>query len=58
MLKQFRKQNKLSVEEISKIIGVGKHTYYKVESGVRNPTYEFMRKFKQKFGVNVDEVFF
>ena len=46
-LKQFRKKENLSVEEISKEIGVNKHTYYKIESGVRKPTYDFMRKFKE-----------
>ena len=44
--------------EISKEIGVNKHTYYKIESGVRKPTYEFMRKFKRRFGVSIDEMFF
>ncbi len=57
-LKQFRKSENLSVDEISKEIGVNKHTYYKIESGVRKPTYEFMDKFKQRFGVSIDEMFF
>lgn len=58
MLKQFRKEKNLSVEEISKEIGVNKYTYYKIESGERKPTYEFMRKFKQRYGVSIDEMFF
>ena len=49
---------KLSVEQIANEIGVNKHTYYKIESGVRKPTYSFMRKFKQRFGVSIDEMFF
>ena len=57
-LRQFRNLKKLSVDEISKEIGVNKHTYYKIENGVRKPTYEFIKKFKQSFGVNVDEIFF
>ena len=57
-LKQFRNSENLSVDEISKEIGVNKHTYYKIESGVRKPTYEFMEKFKQRFGVSIDEMFF
>ena len=58
MLKQFRKENNLSVDEISKEIGVNKHTYYKIESGVRKPTYEFMKRFKRRFRVSIDEMFF
>ena len=58
MLKQFRKEKNLSVEEISKEIEVNKYTYYKIESGERKPTYEFMRKFKQRYGVSIDEMFF
>lgn len=58
MLKQFRESNKLSVKDIAKEIGVNKYTYYKIESGERKPTYEFMRKFKQRYGVNIDEMFF
>ena len=57
-LKQFRKSMNLSVDEISKEMGVNKHTYYKIESGVRKPTYEFMWMFKSVFGVSVDELFF
>ena len=57
-LKQFRKEENLSVDEISKITGINKHTYYKIESGARKPTYEFMKKFKQSFGVGIDEMFF
>lgn len=57
-LKQFRKAENLSVDEISKEIGVNKHTYYKIESGARKPTYEFMKKLKGRFGVSIDEMFF
>lgn len=57
-VKQFRKCMNLSVDEISKELGVNKHTYYKIESGVRNPTYEFMWMFKGVFGVSIDEMFF
>lgn len=58
-LKEFRKSRKLNHKEMAKEIGVSASYYYKIESGYRNPSYEFLMKLKERFpDVNIDEMFF
>jgi transcriptional regulator with XRE-family HTH domain len=57
-LKQFRENLNKSPKEMSSSMGVSKSYYYKVESGLREPSYGFIKKFKQAFKVSVDEIFF
>ena len=58
-LKQFRKSLNLQQKEIAKEIGVSASFYYKIESGQRNPSFEFLRLLKDKFPcVDIDEMFF
>jgi len=57
-LQTFRKEKKLTVRDISLQLEISESYYYKIESGIRKPTYEFIRKFKEVFKVNVDEIFF
>lgn len=49
----------LTQQEMAKYIGTTLSYYSKVELGVRNPSYNFLVKFKSKFNdINIDEIFF
>ena len=40
-------------------IGVSASYYYKVESGFQNPSFEFLKKLKERFPeANIDQMFF
>lgn len=55
---EFRKSLDLSQDEMAKFIGVSKSYYSKIELGLRNPSYNFIQKFKSKFSTNIDSIFF
>lgn len=57
-LKELREERNLSVEEISKELGISASHYYKIESGIRNPKFNLAGRFANFFGTNVDELFF
>lgn len=48
-LKVYRKSLKMKQYDIAKLVGVSKSYYSKIETGIQNPSYEFLRKFKQVF---------
>lgn len=58
-LVNFRNNNSLTQQCIASKIGVT-HTYYsKIELGLRNPSYNFILKFKAAFpDADIDEIFF
>ncbi|MCC4121332.1 helix-turn-helix domain-containing protein [Lactococcus lactis] len=57
-LKQFRKQKKLTQDEMARILGFTKSHYVKIEMGVRNPGYKFLKALKINFNeVDVNEFF-
>jgi transcriptional regulator with XRE-family HTH domain len=56
-IKKFRKQHKLSQEELARKAGITYSTLIKIESGVNtNPTFETMRKIADTFGISLDEL--
>lgn len=57
-LKKYRENINKTPKEMSSEMGICKSLYYKVESGTREPSYDFLKKFKQAFKVSVDEIFF
>jgi putative transcriptional regulator len=57
-LKAYRESQNKTPKQMAKAIGVSESSYYKIESGLREPTYRFIRKFKAVFHVPVDEIFF
>ena len=58
-LKNIREEMNLTFAEISEKIGITEDYYRKIESGVRNPSYNFITKFKAAFPyLNIDEIFF
>lgn len=58
-LVDFRNSLGLTQQEMAKYIGTTLSHYSKIELGLRNPSYNFLVKFKEKFcDSNIDEIFF
>lgn len=58
-LVNFRNLKDLTQKEMATKLGVTLSMYSKIELGLRNPSYNFLVKFKQVFKeVNVDSIFF
>lgn len=58
-LKEFRKRIKLNQKDFARTIGISVSYYSKVESGYRNPSYDFLSKLKLSYPeVNIDKMFF
>ncbi|ABG84175.1 DNA-binding protein [Clostridium perfringens ATCC 13124] len=57
-LQRFRLSKNLSRSEIAKLLGISESYYTKIELGIRNPSYNFLKKFKSKFRCTLDEIFF
>lgn len=49
VLREFRMENNMSLQEMSDYIGVSKSLYEKIEYGQRTPSFNFVKKFKSKF---------
>lgn len=48
-LKEFRQLESLSVEEMAERLGIAKTYYYKLEEGLKKPSYKLMKKFCDEF---------
>jgi transcriptional regulator with XRE-family HTH domain len=58
-LVNYRVTKKLSQKQIADKIGVSLSFYSKVELGLREPSYNFLVKFKQAFeDVDINQIFF
>lgn len=58
-LRDFRKQLNKTQFEMSETLGISFSMYRKVETGIRNPSYNFIKKFKKTFpDVDVNKIFF
>jgi putative transcriptional regulator len=58
-LVNFRNSLGLTQREMAKCLGSTLSHYSKIELGIRNPSYNFLVKFKKNFSnVGVDEIFF
>lgn len=54
----FRKERKLSISDMAKIVGISDSYYEKIEYGDRSPSYNFLVKFKRAFPeANTDNIF-
>lgn len=59
VLLKFRKAKGLTQDEFAKKIGITLTYYSKIELGLRNPSYNFLNKFKEVFPeASVDDIFF
>ncbi len=58
-LKIFRESQNLSQKEMSEKLGVSLSYYSKVENGVRNSSFDFLKKIKETFpDISIDNTFF
>ena len=58
-LREIRISNNMTMDEMSKFIGVSRSLYEKIEYMQRTPSYNFIKKFKNKFpSCNTDDIFF
>jgi putative transcriptional regulator len=57
-LKNLRISSNLSVPVIAKELGISASFYYKIESGVRNPTISLAKNICDIMGGNINEIFF
>lgn len=58
-LAHFRLISGLTLKEMANKVGVSKSYYEKIEAGIRNPSFNFIDKFKSKFkDVDTDFLFF
>jgi transcriptional regulator with XRE-family HTH domain len=56
-IKKFRKQHKVSQEELAKKSGITYSTLIKIESGTnKNPTLETISKIASAFGISLDQL--
>lgn len=55
-LKRFRKQKKLTQEELANKIGVIRATYWAYEKGTIMPPYEKIELIADVFGITIDEL--
>lgn len=58
-MKELRKSKKLNKKQMADEIGVSASYYYKIESRIQNPSFEFLKKLKKRFPeANIDQMFF
>ena len=58
-LVDFRSSKKRTKKEMAEKVGITLSYYSKIELGLRNPSYNFIEKFKATFeDACVDEIFF
>ena len=59
MLINFRDSLKKSQEEMAQMLNVSLSFYIKIEHGLRNPSFNFVSKFKGRFpSANIEDIFF
>lgn len=59
MLSHFRIKNSFTQKDMADKLGTTLSFYTKVELGVRNPSYNFLIKFKEAFpNESIDDIFF
>ena len=54
LLKQLRKELKLTQEELAKALNLSISYYVKLENGFMNPSYKVMKKLKKIYGEKID----
>jgi len=58
ILHKARKEAGLSVIEIARLLGISASFYYKIESGIRNPTIHLAKHISELVGGDMDTLFF
>ena len=58
MLIKFRENKRMTQKEFAETLGLTVSFYSKIETGVRNPSYNFLVKFKKAFPSESIDKFF
>ncbi len=57
-IKHFRENLGLTPEDMAEKLEISASYYYKLESGLRTPSFKVLQKYKAAFGANLDSIFF
>ncbi len=56
-IKDFRKENKKTQDDLAKAVGVTRQTIISLENGKYNASLQLAYKISQYFGVSIEELF-
>ena len=56
-IKEMRKQNKVTQDELARIVGVTRQTIISLENGRYNASLQLAHKIARYFGVTIEEIF-
>jgi len=58
-LPEFRDETRQTQQEVADRMGISLSFYQKIENGFRNPSYNFLHKFKEEYpSQSIDCIFF
>lgn len=57
-LKKMRLENRLTQEELAKIIGISQQQLSQYEKGINYPKIEIAKKLSDFFNISINEIFF
>jgi putative transcriptional regulator len=55
---RFRKERKITQQQIAEILGITRSYYGMIETGNRNPTLGLAKKIAELFQTDIDQIFF
>ncbi len=56
-IKEYRKQNKITQDELAKAVDVTRQTIISLENGKYNASLQLAHKIAKYFGVTIEEIF-
>lgn len=56
-IREIRKENRFTQEELSKLVGVSRQSIIAIESGKYKPSLELAYNIAKQFGCTIEEVF-
>ena len=56
-IKEYRKQNRITQDELAKAVDVTRQTIISLENGKYNASLQLAHKIAKKFGVSIEEIF-
>lgn len=57
VLREVRKQKSITVKDVANKLGISESFYYKIETGIRNPTIDLAKRIADFFDKTVDTLF-
>ena len=56
-IKEYRKQNKITQDDLAKVVGVTRQTIISLENGKYNASLQLAHKIAKHFGVKIEDLF-